>query len=99
MGEWRNCRRVHTQDPSTEQRCLQVNVKRTEKEQQDYERGLSVEISVPCVCVGLTDGQRIMQSFVGFKARQSPLPSSDSSQFPSTCSSLPLVFGCSNVAC
>ena len=27
------------------------------------------------------------------------LPSSDSSQFPSTCSSLPLVFGCSNVAC
>ena len=24
------------------------------------------------------------------------LPSSDSSQFPSTCSSLPLVFGCSN---
>ena len=27
------------------------------------------------------------------------LPSSDSPQFPSTCSSLPLVFGCSNVAC
>ena len=27
------------------------------------------------------------------------LPSSDSSQFPSTCSSLPLVFGYSNVAC
>ena len=27
------------------------------------------------------------------------LPSSDSSQFPSTCSSLPLVFGCSKVAC
>ena len=26
-------------------------------------------------------------------------PSSDSSQFLSTCSSLPLVFGCSNVAC
>ena len=34
------------------------------------------------------------------QARQSPLPSkSDSSQFPSTCSSLPLVFGCSTVAC
>ena len=32
-------------------------------------------------------------------ARQSPLPSFDSSQFPSTCSSLPLVFRCSNVAC
>ena len=33
-------------------------------------------------------------------ARQSPLPSKpDSPQFPSTCSSLPLVFGCSNVAC
>ena len=32
-------------------------------------------------------------------ARQSPLPSSDSSQFLSTCSSSPLVFGCSNVAC
>ena len=28
-----------------------------------------------------------------------PTSSSDSSQFPSTCSSLPLVFGCSNVAC
>ena len=27
------------------------------------------------------------------------LAPSDSSQFPSTCSSLPLVFGCSNVAC
>ena len=27
------------------------------------------------------------------------LPSSDSSQFPSTCSSLSLVSGCSNVAC
>ena len=33
------------------------------------------------------------------QARHSPLPSSDPSQFPSTCSSLPLVFGCSNVAC
>ena len=32
-------------------------------------------------------------------ARQRPLPSSDSSQFPSTCSSLPLVSGCSSVAC
>ena len=32
-------------------------------------------------------------------ARQSSLASSDSSQFLSTCSSLPLVFGCSNVAC
>ena len=32
-------------------------------------------------------------------ARQSPLPSPDSSQFPSTCSSSPLMFGCSNVAC
>ena len=32
-------------------------------------------------------------------ARQSPLPSSDSSQISSTCSSLPLVFGCSDVAC
>ena len=27
------------------------------------------------------------------------LPSSDSSQVPSTCSSLPLVFGCSNMTC
>ena len=27
------------------------------------------------------------------------LPSSDSSQFPSTCSSLPLAFGCSNGTC
>ena len=68
IREWRNCCRTHTQDPSTKQLCLQVNVKRTEKEQRDYERGLSVEISVPCVCVGLTDGQRIMRSFVGFKA-------------------------------
>ena len=33
-------------------------------------------------------------------ARQSPpLPSSDPSQISSTCSSLPLVFGCSDVAC
>ena len=32
-------------------------------------------------------------------ARQSPLPSLDSSQFPSICSSSPLVFGCSDVAC
>ena len=30
---------------------------------------------------------------------KSPLPSLDSSRFPSTCSSLPLVFGCPNVAC
>ena len=27
------------------------------------------------------------------------LPSSDSSQFPGTCSSFPLVFGCSSMAC
>ena len=33
------------------------------------------------------------------QARQSPLPSCDSSQFPGTCSSFPLVSGCSNVAC
>ena len=33
------------------------------------------------------------------KARQSPLPSSDSSQVPGTCSSFPLVVGRSNVAC
>ena len=33
------------------------------------------------------------------QARQSPLPSSDSSQISSTCSSMPLVFSCSNVAC
>ena len=32
-------------------------------------------------------------------ARQSPLPSRGSSQYPSTCSSPPLVFGCSDVAC
>ena len=30
---------------------------------------------------------------------KSPLPSSDSSQISSTCSSLSLVFGCSDVAC
>ena len=36
---------------------------------------------------------------VALMARQGPLPSSDSSQFPSTCSSLPLVCGCSNVVC
>ena len=41
----------------------------------------------------------IQEGDVGHEARQSPLPSSDSSQFPSTCSSLPLVSGCSNVAC
>ena len=35
----------------------------------------------------------------GLLARQSPLPSSDSSQFSSTCSSFSLVFGCSTVAC
>ena len=29
----------------------------------------------------------------------SPRPSPDSSLFPGTCSSFPLVFGCSNVAC
>ena len=33
------------------------------------------------------------------QARQSPLPSFDSSQSSSTCSSSPLVFGCSNVSC
>ena len=32
-------------------------------------------------------------------ARKSPLPSSDSSLISSTCSSLPLVFGCSEEAC
>ena len=32
-------------------------------------------------------------------ARQILPSKSDSSQFPSTCSNLPLVFGCSNVAC
>ena len=41
----------------------------------------------------------IQEGDVGHEARQSPLPSSDSSQFRSTCSSLPLVSGCSNVAC
>ena len=51
------------------------------------------------------DGTRILQRRAGSlsvdpeQARQSPLPSSDSSQFPSTYSSLPQVFGCSNVAC
>ena len=40
-------------------------------------------------------------SEVALMARQGPLfpTMSDSSQFPSTCSSLPLVCGCSNVAC
>ena len=33
------------------------------------------------------------------EARRSPLRSPDSSQFPSTCPSSPLAFGCSNVAC
>ena len=33
------------------------------------------------------------------QARQSPLPSSNPSQISSTCSSLPLVFDCSDVAC
>ena len=47
--------------------------------------------------------QQLEQEFMNYcdepSARQSPLPSSDSSQFLSTCSSSPLVFGCSNVAC
>ena len=42
----------------------------------------------------------VAQIVVGACAGPSTLlPSSDSSQFPSSCSSLPLVFGCSNVAC
>ena len=47
-----------------------------------------------------TDETYGKQMVAACKARTSPLPSkSDSSQFPSTCSSLPLVSGCSNVAC
>ena len=45
-----------------------------------------------------TDETYGKQMVAACKARTSPLPSeSDSSQFPSTCSSLPLVFGCSDV--
>ena len=35
----------------------------------------------------------------GSRPVKAPLPPSDSSQFLSTCSSLPLVLGCSNLAC
>ena len=43
---------------------------------------------------------QLQQRLSNSMARQKPFfPSLDSSQFPSICSSLPLVFVCSNVAC